>query len=70
MTGTIQCSPYQLEIRGNGTFVTDDCDHERHAVSIEDTRLFTNQPSKIKNEALLLELREQFHSREQNLLIK
>ena len=54
--GTIQCSLYQLELRGNGTFFTDDCYHERPAGAIKNTCLWKNQPSKIKKEALLLEM--------------
>ena len=69
-TGTSQCSPYKLELRGNGTVGTYDCDHERHAGSTKNTHLCTNQPSEAKNKVLMLELREQFRSREQNLLIK
>ena len=36
----------------------------------KNTRLCTNRPSKAKKEALLLDLREQFHPREQQLLKK
>ena len=68
--GTIQCSPYQLELRGNGIVGTDDCDHERHAGATKNTCLCTNQQSEAKKKVLLLELREKFHSREQNLLGK
>ena len=68
--GTRQCSRYQIEICGHGTVVTYDCDHERHAGATKIICLCTNQPSKAKKEAILLDLQEQFHSREKNLLIK
>ena len=41
-TGTSQCSSYQIEIRGNGTVSTYDCDHERHAGATENTCLGKN----------------------------
>ena len=68
--GTSQCSPYQLELRGNVTVGTDDCDHELYAGATKNTRLITNQPSDEKKKVLLLELQEQFHSQDQNLLSK
>ena len=69
-TGTSQCSPYQIELCGNGKVGTDNCDHERHVGTNKNTRLRTKQPSKAKKKVLLLELREQFHSREQKLISK
>ena len=69
-TGTSQCSNYQIEIRGNGTVVIYDCDHERHTGTIKNIHLCTNQPINIKKEALILDLREKIHSLEKNLLIK
>ena len=51
-TGKIQCSPYQLQLSGNGTIGTD-------AGATEDTSICSNQPDKVKYEALLLELRDQ-----------
>ena len=69
-TGTIQYSPYQPELRGNGTVVTDDCDHERHACATKNTCLSTKQTSNAKKTVLLLELQEHFHSQEKNLLSK
>ena len=47
-TCTSQCSPYQFEIRGNGTVFKYDCDHERHAGATKNNCLCTNQPSKAK----------------------
>ena len=67
---TSQYSPYQTELRGNGIVGTDDCDYERHAGAIKNTSICTNQPRKIKKEELLLDLREQFHSREKTCSLK
>ena len=72
-TGTSQCSPYQLEICGDGTvgtFGTDDCDNELHEGETKNTRLGTNQPGEAKKKFLLLDLRDHFHSQEQNRIIK
>ena len=69
-TGISQCSPYQLKLHGNGTVGTDVCDHENHAGATKNTQLCKNKPSKVKKKVLLLELREQFHSRDKNLLGK
>ena len=69
-TGTSQYSSYQIELRDNGTVGKDDCYHERHAGATKNTRLSTKQPSEAKKKVLLLELREQFHSQEKNLLSK
>ena len=69
-TGKSQCSPYLLEIRGNGTVGIDDSDHERHSGATKNNFLITNQPSEAKRKFLLLELREQFYSREKNLISK
>ena len=69
-TGTSQYSPHQIETSINGTVVTYECDHERHVGTTEDTHFCKYQQIKYKKEALLLELQEQLHSQEQNLLIK
>ena len=69
-TGTSQCSTHYPKLHGNDTFDTYDCDHERHAGATKNNRLCTNQPSNAKKEALLLDLREKLHSRDQKLLIK
>ena len=68
-TGTIQLSPYQLKLRGNGKVGTDECDHEQHAGATENTPLGTKK-SEAKKKVLMLELRKKFHSREKNLLSK
>ena len=69
-TGTSQCSPYQLKLRGNGTVGTDDCDHERHAGVTKNTRLRTKQTSEAKKKVLLMELQDKFHLRKKNLISK
>ena len=69
-TGTRQCSPYQINLRGNGTVGTDHCDHKCHVGATKNTCLCTNQPIEYKKKVLLLDLREQFHLREQKLLSK
>ena len=69
-TGTIQFSPYQFKLRGNGTVGTYDCDQECYAGATKNTRLCTNQPIKAKKKVPLLELQEQFNSWEKNLLSK
>ena len=63
-TDTSQCNPYQLKLRGNGTVGIYDCNHEHHTGATENTCLSTKQPSEAKNKVLLLELQEQFYSRE------
>ena len=69
-TVTSQFSPYQLKICGNGKVGIDECNHEHHSGETKNTCLYTNQPSKEKKKVLLLDLRDQFHSREKNLLRK
>ena len=69
-TGTSQFSTYQIKICGNSTVGTDECDHERHAGATKTTRLSTKQPSEAKKKVLLMELWDQFHSWDKNLLSK
>ena len=69
-TDTRQCSTLQIKLRGDGRFGTDDCDYERHAGATKNTCLCINHPIEAKKKVLLLDLREQFHSQEQNVLRK
>ena len=69
-TGTNKCSSYQIEIQGNVTVGTYNCDHERHSGATKNTRLWKRQPREARNKVLLMQLKEKFHSWEQYLLGK
>ena len=56
-TGTIQCSPYQLQISIHGTIGTEDCDNELNTGATQDFFIGNNEPNKYQEEVLLLELR-------------
>ena len=55
-TGTSQCSTYELKHGGNGAIGTDEYDHERHIGATQDASGGANEPNKVKEEILLLEL--------------
>ena len=68
-TGTSQFSAYQLDLRGNGTVGTDDCDHDLHAGATKKIASAKTNQARLKK-VLLMELWELFQSRGQNLLSK
>ena len=57
-TSTSQCSPNQLKHSINDKIGEDECDHERHSGRTEDANAGYNEPKKVKDKVLMLELRE------------
>ena len=53
-----QCSPNQLKHSINDKIGEDECDHERHSGRTEDANDGYNEPNKVKEKVLLLELRD------------
>ena len=68
--GAYQCSPHKFELSNHGAINANDCNNECNTGATRDLICNFNKFKNNKEEILLLELREKFHSWEQDILFQ